>query len=301
MNIVEIKKENIIEIKAIWEELRSIHQSDSTYFKEFYKSYTFEERVGVLLNSDKDVKIFGIHHENNLAGFCLSSISGSVGEIESLCVSDRYRGLGYGKRLVNFSLDWFTRKQTQKIQVTVAEGHESVFDFYKMFGFYPRLTTLVMREDKESYRVTTAEFRDLPEILAIQKLAFYDVAKFYNNYKLGPLQVTLEEMESRFKFYTYYKIVIDGQIVASLRVKISGNVCKIENVVVHPLYQNRGLGKQLLNFVEDHYPDITLFALFTGKDTPKNVEFYEKLGYCIVSEKQATESEPVLVTMNKMR
>lgn len=162
------------------------------------------------------------------------------------------------------------------------------------------ISSLINKSEGDQGEVVKADKEDLPEILALQKLAFYNVAKHYRNFRLGPLQVTLEDIEKNFSLYTYYKVNIDGSIIASARIKFSGDVCKVENVIVHPDYQGMGYGRQLMTAVEGYFPGANMFVLFTGKDTPGNVPFYESLGYCIVSERAATLHEPVLVTMNKM-
>lgn len=147
--------------------------------------------------------------------------------------------------------------------------------------------------------IKQAKKEDVPEIIAVQKLAFYDVAKYYNNFRLRPLQTTIEEMEESFSSYIYFKKIIDNSIVGSVRVKVLDNKGHIENVIVHPDFQNRGIGKELIGNLENILIDCNSFELFTGKDTPKNVTFYEKLGYKIISEKAASENDPIFVIMEK--
>lgn len=142
-------------------------------------------------------------------------------------------------------------------------------------------------------------FKNIPEILAIQKLAFYEVAKYYNNYRLGSLQTTIFDLEKTFDTFKYYIVVIDNDIVGSIRAKEINDYCKIENVIVHPNYQNKGIGKLLIKQVEQDFSNCSSFQLFTGKDTPKNVNFYEKLGFIITNNLKATETEPELVIMEK--
>lgn len=142
-------------------------------------------------------------------------------------------------------------------------------------------------------------FINIPEIVAIQKLAFYEVAKYYNNYKLGPLQTTILDLEKTFDTFKYYVVINDNNIVGSARAKKIRDFCKIENVNVHPIYQNKGLGKLLIKHIEYEFSDCSYFQLFTGKDTPNNVSFYEKLGFIITENFKATKTEPDLVLMRK--
>ncbi|AKL95821.1 hypothetical protein CACET_c23750 [Clostridium aceticum] len=43
------------------------------------------------------------------------------------------------------SIDWLKGESCKKIFVAVADGHESLFDFYMKQGFYPRLTYLELK------------------------------------------------------------------------------------------------------------------------------------------------------------
>lgn len=148
-------------------------------------------------------------------------------------------------------------------------------------------------------KIKEAEFKDLPEIIAIQKLAFYEVAKFYNNYSLGPLQTTIKELEDTFNSCKYYVFKENKDIIASARVRILGNYCKIENVIVHPTFQNKGIGKSLITYIENLFSRFDYLELYTGKYTPKNINFYNNLGFKITDNVRAKENEPELVIMRK--
>lgn len=150
-----------------------------------------------------------------------------------------------------------------------------------------------------SISIEIAVKKDLPEILALQKLAFYDVAKFYNNFKLHPLLTTLEEIEKSFPKYTYFIAKINSQIIGSARAYQNNSLCKIENVIVHPNFQNKGIGTKLMRELENDFDNSKEFELFTGKETPNNVEFYKRLEYKIIKEIDATENKPILVVMSK--
>lgn len=148
-------------------------------------------------------------------------------------------------------------------------------------------------------KIETAVFDDLPEIATLQKLAFYQVGAFYSNFRIRPLLATLDDFERTFWGYHYLKATLGTRIVGSARAKVIEGVCKIENVIVHPAHQRQGIGKSLVGEIIDLFPEAHLFELFTGKDSPGNVDFYTRLGFLIVKETPATENEPVLVVMEK--
>lgn len=155
--------------------------------------------------------------------------------------------------------------------------------------------------EEGNMKIEPAQYEDLPEIAALQKLAFYQVAAFYGNFRIRPLLTTLEEFEQGFAAYRYLKIVLDGRIVGSARGKMQGETCKIENVIVHPAYQQRGIGKALVLELMSQSAGASRFELFTGKETPGNVAFYERMGFSVYDEIPATGFEPILVLMEKLR
>ena len=56
-------------------------------------------------------------------------------------------------------------------------------------------------------------------------------------------------------------------------------VLEIKNIAVLPGYQHKGLGKQLIYFIEDKFADnYSILSAGTG-DSPLTVPFYEKCGF----------------------
>jgi len=49
-------------------------------------------------------------------------------------------------------------------------------------------------------------------------------------------------------------------------------------LIVHPEYQNKGIGKKLMAAVEKCFKRVR-YELFTGHQSEKNLALYEKLGY----------------------
>jgi GNAT superfamily N-acetyltransferase len=148
---IQIDSQSIDCIRSLWDKLNRIHLEDSHYFKEHYQKFSFEKRCEKfnLLSSD-DIFIEGIFSSksNIPVGYCISTVDGNVGEIDSLFVEENYRKHGYGTQLVEHSLKWLKNKKCISICVAVAEGNESVYGFYQRFGFYPRLTYLQYKEIK---------------------------------------------------------------------------------------------------------------------------------------------------------
>lgn len=140
VNIIEKDISEINIIKPLWEKLNLIHLNKSLYFKDKYKTFTFEERMKliykriqkgiikleVLLDTEKDEYI----------GYCLCSIEDTFGEIESIFIEEQYRKFGLGDKLMKSSLKWFESNGIAKIEINVVYANDEVLLFYKKHGFF---------------------------------------------------------------------------------------------------------------------------------------------------------------------
>ncbi|MHB8064358.1 MAG: GNAT family N-acetyltransferase [Ruminiclostridium sp.] len=125
--------------------------------------------------------------------------------------------------------------------------------------------------------ISRASESDLSEILILQKLAYQENARRYNDFGISPLTQTFEELQKEAEDSVILKAVED-KIVGSVRAFESEGSCYIGRLVVHPDYQNRGIGKALIEAIENCFEGVR-YELFTGHLDEKNLAFYEKLGY----------------------
>jgi ribosomal protein S18 acetylase RimI-like enzyme len=89
--------------------------------------------------------------KDRYVGYCVSSLfiektGGRTGEIESIFVDVAYRSCGIGSTLVSRALGWLDEHGSSRNRVSVSEGNEPVWNFYKKFGFYPRMTVLEQKK-----------------------------------------------------------------------------------------------------------------------------------------------------------
>lgn len=148
--------------------------------------------------------------------------------------------------------------------------------------------------------IEKAEIKDLEEILILQKFAYQSEAELCNDYSIPPLTQTLESVEEEYRRMIILKAVEEGKIIGSVRAFEENGVCYIGKLIVHPARQNRGIGKMLMQHIEDCFPACKKFSLFTGKRSLKNLSFYGKLGYRSVKEEQVNE-KLTLVYLDKER
>jgi len=126
--------------------------------------------------------------------------------------------------------------------------------------------------------IDIAGFGDMEEILALQKLAFQSEAALYGDYTILPLQQTLDSLRQEASKAIILKAVADRKIVGSVRACQKGGSCQIDRLIVHPDYQNQGIGQRLLQAIEACFSGLRL-ELFTGNRSEKNLALYEKMGY----------------------
>jgi ribosomal protein S18 acetylase RimI-like enzyme len=127
--------------------------------------------------------------------------------------------------------------------------------------------------------ISYANINDAQEILDLQKLAYQIEAKRYNDYTLPPLTQTLEEIQTDFQKMAFLKAVIEGKIIGSVRAYLADNTCFIGRLIVHPDFQNQGVGTKLMNEIEDRFKQAKRFELFTGHKSEGPLHIYHKLGY----------------------
>ncbi len=140
--------QNLIdEIEVLWESLNQLMCERSIYFKQHFFGMTFEKRKVELLEkvSSGEIHIDLAVDEvtGNSVGYVVSSIdSKKTGVIESVYVSEVYRGFGLGDRLMRNALSWLDEKNALVKVLDVTVGNEAVYSFYCRYGFLPRQTQL---------------------------------------------------------------------------------------------------------------------------------------------------------------
>jgi ribosomal protein S18 acetylase RimI-like enzyme len=128
-------------------------------------------------------------------------------------------------------------------------------------------------------KIVPAQRKDMPEVLQLQKLCYLSEAEIYNVYSIPPLTQTLEEIKRGFSRQFFLKAIIDNRIIGSVRAYQKDETCYIGRLIVHPDYQNLGIGTKLMKEIEALFKDAKRFELFTGQRSSKNLHIYQKLGY----------------------
>jgi len=130
-------------------------------------------------------------------------------------------------------------------------------------------------------KIERATISDAEEIISLQKLAYISEAEIYADFTIPPLVQTLEELRDDLKNQFFLKAVIDGRIIGSVRAFAKEGTCFMGRLIVHPDFQNQGIGSKLVQDMEDIFKTSKRFELFTGHQSERNLYLYQKLGYKI--------------------
>ena len=126
--------------------------------------------------------------------------------------------------------------------------------------------------------IEKANEADAAEILRLQYAAYQSEAIIYDDYSIQPLTQTLEQAKAEYRDGTVLKAVSDGRIIGSVRGYEKDGTVYIGKLMVLPGYQDKGLGKRLLEAIENELP-CKRYELYTGEKSVKNLTLYEKCGY----------------------
>jgi ech hydrogenase subunit C len=129
------------------------------------------------------------------------------------------------------------------------------------------------------FTIHRANQKDIPEILALQKIAYRSEAELYGDASVPALGQTLEQISADFEQMVFLKAIINGKIIGSIRGRRDGNMAHISRVVVHPYFQKKGLATRLIRQIEQDVGDVRVYEAFTGHQSMRNLHLYEKLGY----------------------
>ncbi len=149
--------------------------------------------------------------------------------------------------------------------------------------------------------IEPAQLTDAPEILALQKLAYLSEAEISQDYTIPPLTQTLEQIEREFQTRTVLKVILDGKIIGSVRAYLQEGTCYIGRLIVHPDFQNQGIGAKLLREIEERFAQARRYELFTGQKSERNLYFYQKFGYRIFRKEKLTDKVTLVFLEKKGR
>ena len=86
----------------------------------------------------------------------------------------------------------------------------------------------------------------------------------------------------------------------SVRAYEKDGTCFVGRLIVHPDFQDRGIGSRLMEEIEKRFEDVERFRLFTGHLSHKPLHIYAKKGY-IIFRTEPVHDNLTLVYLEKRR
>ncbi|KAI9476682.1 hypothetical protein LPJ78_003673 [Coemansia sp. RSA 989] len=122
--------------------------------------------------------------------------------------------------------------------------------------------------------IRVASESELREAIALRIHVFVDIQKF-------PLDEEVDEYDQTALHFVV-KASEHDRVIGTLRVLNNGEEAKLGRVVISPEHQGQGLGRQMMEFVEQHIRSSPDFAsckqIRLGSQLDKQ-QFYRKCGY----------------------
>lgn len=137
-------------VAPLWLELRRHHAELAPQWSENLSAKSFDQRRNELLQKAGGglfVLIAGARDRD--IGYCVSTIEGAVGEIDSRYVVAEHRGQGIGQALMAQTMNWFTSRDIRNIAVDLLAGNDDATRFYARYGFAPRTVRMILQVEDQ--------------------------------------------------------------------------------------------------------------------------------------------------------
>jgi len=133
-------KELLPQIRPLWNELKKHHVEVAGIFSPVYARADWESRRADLERKafDDKLRVDLVTCGSELIAYAVSTIDHKcIGEIDSLCVKEQYRGQGIGKQLIRRAIDWMESEGAKSYTLQVVHGNDRAMSLYQSLGFRP--------------------------------------------------------------------------------------------------------------------------------------------------------------------
>lgn len=150
--------------------------------------------------------------------------------------------------------------------------------------------------------IDTGEIRlvqpgDAGELLTLQRSCWVQEQQTNPGVQIDALTETLDDVRAWITEGTTLVMRNGGRLVGAVRGRLHGDAWDIGRLMVAPDLQGKGLGRILLERIEQAAPDeCTSFELFTGAGSARNQRMYRRAGY-----RSRGEIHPGVVRLAKRR
>lgn len=138
--------------------------------------------------------------------------------------------------------------------------------------------------------INDATIEDARIMLSLQKRAFIQEVELNdNNFNIPPMQQSHEEILKDFTSCVVLKAIKNELLIGSVRAKQVNSTCHIGRLIVEPIFQKQGIGRILLQSIENRFTNVIDYELFTGVNSTRSRKFYRYAGYVEEEEYDAPD------------
>ena len=131
-----------------------------------------------------------------------------------------------------------------------------------------------------------ANHEDVPKLVLLMETAYNDLSNTYLDRDVGPEGYNRQKThESWMHHMEYYKITHEGEIIGGFIFERDMYYLQrvyLNFMFLNPLYQRKGIGRYVLNFIENLEPRVNVIEANTPLWADRNIEFYTQLNFKIV-------------------
>ena len=136
------------------------------------------------------------------------------------------------------------------------------------------------------------------EVYRIQKSAYLIEAELLGTDEIPPLQESYESLQAVDELFigSYH----DSKLVGILSYKIEGSTLDIYRLFVDPGVFRQGIGRQLLDYVNQRHSECKKMIVSTGHKNLPAIQFYTKYGFEKESEVILSENLTIINFIKKI-
>ena len=147
--------------------------------------------------------------------------------------------------------------------------------------------------------ISLAAPSDAAELFTLQRACWVQEQQANPGVHIPALHEDFDDVMAWLDDWTTLVVRIGGRLVGAVRGRQEGETWDVGRVMVAPDLQGRGLGRVLLDAIEQAAPDeVTGYVLFTGEHSERNIRMYKKAGYRLLGPE---EGVPGAVRLTKRR
>ena len=113
-----------------------------------------------------------------------------------------------------------------------------------------------------------------------EKIQFEKIVGIYNAVGWQAYTQNADSLKRAFEKSTYVLIAMVDELVVGIARSISDEVSihYLQDILVHPKFQKKGIGRELLNLMLERFKDVRTHMILTD-DEEKQLRFYESIGF----------------------